>query len=127
MSSRALQFLTDRRTRVYLCWAVLLLLVGHRAGQGWLNFRKADRPTGNDGHTSIDFGGQWMMGRLLVQGHGQELYSRARHLGVARAAYSVDRGPPNNSPRDADRLVGYYPGQWPDQVGGPLYPPVHAF
>ena len=65
MPSRALKFLTARRTRVYLAWAALLIAVGHRAGQGWVNFRQADRPVGNDGHTSIDFGGQWMLGRLL--------------------------------------------------------------
>ena len=149
MSSRALTFLTARRTRVVLAWAALLVVVGHRAGQGWLNFRAADRPGGHDvvsravttalrwidhrfpegnhGHTSIDFGGQWMMGRLLVLGHGRELYSRPLHLEVARAAYPVDREPPGRVPHDADELVGYYPGPPDDPVGGPLYPPVHAF
>jgi hypothetical protein len=67
------------------------------------------------------------MGRLLVRGHGRELYSRERHLEVAREAYPIDREAPNQDPHDADRLVGYYPGPWTDPVGGPLYPPVHAF
>ena len=58
MPSHALTFLTARRTRVVLAWAALLVAVGHRAGQGWLNFRAADRSDGNHGHTSIDFGGQ---------------------------------------------------------------------
>jgi hypothetical protein len=149
MPSRTLLFLTARRTRVYLAWAALLILIGHRAGQGWLNCRSPNRPdetdpvsramtkalgwvnlhypTGNDGHTSIDFGGQWMMGRLLVLGHGRELYSREMHLEVAREAYPVDREAPNQDMHDADRLVGYYPGKWDDPVGGPLYPPIHAF
>src|SRR5438045_3831477 len=104
MPSRVLEFLTARRTRVWLAWAALVVAVGHRAGQGWVNFRSPDRPpgdlisravakavrgvdfrfpTGNDGHTSIDFGGQWMMGRLLVLGYGNELYSRDRHREVA--------------------------------------------
>ena len=95
MPSRALAVLTSRRARVYMTWAVLLVLLGHRAGQGWLNFRQADRPAGNDGYTSIDFGGQWMMGRLLVLGHGRELYDRQRHLAVARSAYPVEGEPPN--------------------------------
>src|SRR3954468_14145603 len=141
MSSRALTFLTARRTRVVLAWAALLVVVGHRAGQGWLNFRAADRPAGDDavsravtkvlgwvnlhpdgnsGHTSIDFGGQWMMGRLLVLGHGRELYSRPVHLEVARAASLVAREPPGKSPHDADEMVGYYPGPADDPVGGPL-------
>src|SRR5215217_6257101 len=123
MSSRALTFLTARRTWVVLAWAALLVVVGHRAGQAWLNFRAADRPArddavsravtkvlgwvslhpdGNGGHTSIDFGGQWMMGRLLVLGHGRELYSRPRHLEVARGAYPVDREAPYVGEHDAD-------------------------
>jgi arabinofuranan 3-O-arabinosyltransferase len=127
MPLQALLFLTARRTHVYLVWAALLIVVGHRAGQGWLNFRSENRPTGNDGYTSIDFGGQWMMGRLLVLGFGQELYSRDRHREVARAAFTVDYEPPNKSPHDADQLVAWYPGTANDPVGGPLYPPVHAF
>src|SRR5947209_9833218 len=118
MPSRALKFLTARRTRVYLAWAALLIAVGHRAGQGWVNFRQADRPVGNDGHTSIDFGGQWMLGRLLVLGHGRELYSRQLHLDVARQAYPVEEEPSDANQHDAERLVGWYPGAWDDPVGG---------
>jgi arabinofuranan 3-O-arabinosyltransferase len=127
MPSRTLAFLTARRTRAVLAWIALIAAVGHRAGQGWINFRQAERPDGNDGHTSIDFGGQWMMGRLLVTGHGRELYSRARHLEVARAAYRIEREPPNKAIHDADQLVEWYPGPDDDPIGGPLYPPIHAF
>jgi hypothetical protein len=127
MPSRTLAFLTARRTRLVLTWLVLLGTIGHRGYQAWVNFRAPDRPDGNDGHTSIDYGGQWMMGRLLVLGHGRELYSRARHLEVARSAYRVDREAPGASEHDADRLVGHYPGPADDPVGGPLYPPNHAF
>jgi arabinofuranan 3-O-arabinosyltransferase len=125
--SRTLEFLTARRTRLVLTWLVLIGAVVHHAWQGWVNFRAPDRPDRNDGHTSIDYGGQWMMGRLLVLGHGRELYSRARHLEVARTAYPRDREPPTADVRDADRLVAWYPGPADDPVGGPLYPPVHAF
>src|SRR5829696_1767930 len=127
MASRTLDFLTARRTRLVLSWLVLLGAIGHRGGQAWVNCRVPDRPDGNDGHTSIDYGGQWMMGRLLVLGHGRELYSRTRHLEVARTAYPRDREAPNASEHDAERLVGYYPGPDTDPVGGPLYPPIHAF
>src|SRR5829696_5283526 len=127
MASRTLDFLTARRTRLVLSWLVLLGAIGHRGGQAWVNCRVPDRPDGNDGHTSIDYGGQWMMGRLLVLGHGRELYSRTRHLEVARTAYPRDREAPNAGEHDAERLVGYYPGPPDDPVGGPLYPPIHAF
>ena len=127
MPSQALSLLTSRRARVLLAWAALLIFLGHRAGQGWLNFREPTRPSGNDGYTSIDFGGQWMMGRLLVLGHGRELCSRQRHLEVAREAFPVAGEPPNKWPHDAEQLVGWYPGSSDDPVGGPLYPPIHAF
>lgn len=127
MASRILGFLTVRRTRVVLAWAALLLLVGHRAGQAWINFKQEDRPCGNDGYTSIDFGGQWMLGRLLVTGHGRELYSRERHLEVARTAFPRDQEPPNKEVHDAEQLVDWYPGTADDPIGGPLYPPIHAF
>lgn len=127
MPSQALDFLTDRRTRLVLVWLALAAAVGHRGWQAWVNFRVPARADGNDGHTSIDFGGQWMMGRLLVLGHGRELYSRARHLEVARAAFPRDREAPGADEHDAERLVGWYVGPWTDPVGGPLYPPVHAF
>lgn len=127
MGSRTLAFLTARRTRLVLAWLILLGAVGQRGWQAWINFRVPDRPDRNDGHTSIDYGGQWMMGRLLLLGHGRDLYSRARHLEVARESYPQDREAPNASEHDAERLVGYYAGPADDPVGGPLYPPVHAF
>ncbi len=110
-----------------LTWIVLLAALGHRGVQGWINFRVKERPDRNDGHTSIDFGGQWMMGRLLVLGYGREMYSRQRHLEVARKSFSRDREAPGATEHDAERLVGYYPGPPDDPVGGPLYPPIHAF
>jgi hypothetical protein len=48
--------------------------------------RRAD---GNSGHAQIDFGGQWLMGRMLVTGHGRELYHRQRQWEVLRAGYPV--------------------------------------
>ncbi|HJZ90782.1 MAG TPA: glycosyltransferase family 87 protein [Gemmataceae bacterium] len=127
MPSRALDFLTAPRTRLILAWVALLAAAGHRVGAAWVNFRHADRANGNDGHTSIDFGGQWLMGRLLVLGYGRELYSRSKHLEVARASFPHDREPPNATEHDAERLVGWYVGDETDPVGGPLYPPIHAF
>jgi arabinofuranan 3-O-arabinosyltransferase len=127
MPARALEFLTQRRTRLVLTWLVLLAALGHRGVQAWINFRVPERPNRNDGHTSIDFGGQWMMGRLLVLGHPRELYSRQRHLEIARDAYAHDQEAPGSTEHDAERLVSYYVGPEDDPVGGPLYPPVHAF
>jgi hypothetical protein len=125
--SRALQFFTARRTRLVLTWLVLLSALIHRGASAYINFRTADRPDWNDGHTSIDFGGQYLLGRILVLGHGRELYSRDRHLAVAREAYRHDREPARSTDHDAERLVNWYPGPPADPVAGPLYPPIHAF
>ena len=61
-----------------------------------------------------------MMGRLLVLGYGRELYSRQRHLEVARKAFSQDREAPGSTEHDAERLVAYYPGSPDDPIGGPF-------
>jgi len=127
MPSRVLDWLSARRTRQVIMWLALAGAVGHRGVQAWINFRVEERPDKNDGHTSIDYGGQWMMGRMLILGHGRELYSRARHLEVARASYPRNREAPGATDHDAERLVRWYIGDDSDPVGGPLYPPVHAF
>ena len=127
MPNRVLEFLAASRTRQVVAWLVLLAGVGHRGVQAWINFRVPDRPDRNDGHTSIDFGGQWMMGRLLILGHGRDLYSRPLHLEIAREAYPRDREPPHDTVHDAERLISWYQGPPDDPIGGPLYPPVHAF
>ena len=127
MPSRTLEFLAARRTRLVVIWVILLSAVGHRGAQAWINFQVKDRPDGNDGHTSIDYGGQWMMGRMLLLGHGREMYSRGKHLEVARAGFPREREAPGATDHDAERLVRWYIGPDDDPVGGPLYPPVHAF
>lgn len=107
--------------------------------------RRAD---GGSGHTHIDFGGQWVMGRMLVLGHGRELYHRERQWEVVRAGFPLsdesqaqhleshlpksDRklaGPDDDLRHDADRLMDWFMGNDkdpPPAIGGPLYPPVHA-
>jgi hypothetical protein len=39
------------------------------------------------GHTQIDFGGQWVMARMLVLGHGRELYHRQVQWQVVRDGF----------------------------------------
>lgn len=47
------------------------------------------RADGNGGHSQIDFGGQWLMGRMLATGRGRELYHRQRQWQVLRESYPV--------------------------------------
>src|SRR5829696_5894736 len=87
----------------------------------WNHFDRQERADGNRGHATIDFGGSWAMGRMLVEGRGRELYEREALREVLEASY----------PRsDASKLLSWFmPGGTRDgrAITGPLYPPVNAF
>src|SRR5207249_4466953 len=51
------------------------------------------RPHDAGGYTQIDFGGQGVLGRMLVRGYGRELYHRQRQWEVVRAGYPVENEP----------------------------------
>ncbi len=107
--------------------------------------RRAD---GNSGHAQIDFGGQWVMGRMLATGHGRELYHRQRQWTIVRQAYPVTDESPlqrtatlsreESSRHDAENLMSWFMGCDPPEwrrVGGavvlplaqsPLGPPLGA-
>jgi arabinofuranan 3-O-arabinosyltransferase len=48
------------------------------------------RADGNNGHAQIDFGGQWLMGRMIVTGNGRQLYHRQRQWQVLRDSFPVE-------------------------------------
>ncbi len=98
----------------------------------------ADRTDGNSGHTHIDFGGQWVMGRMVVEGHARELYDRNRLRQVVQAGFPIADEPPEirdhvfpthlqpklkaESPRhDSDAIMEWFMGRdsprW-KEVGG---------
>lgn len=141
------------------------------------------------GHTLIDFGGQWVMGRMVVLGHADRLYHRQVQWPVVRAGFPASDEPPavaddlfrpkhdrRHYPpnevvdHDAGRMMYWFMGTDPPgwktagggaaaplaaldplaavaltaagadavtpglvaelekpAIGGPLYPPVHAF
>jgi hypothetical protein len=45
------------------------------------------RIDGNSGHATIDFGGQYLMGKMLVSGHGHDLYNRRVQRAVLTDVY----------------------------------------
>lgn len=51
------------------------------------------RADGNNGHCQIDFGGQWVMGRMIVSGYGRQLYHRQRQWEVVRAGFPAEEEP----------------------------------
>jgi len=46
---------------------------------------------GNYGHMEVDFGAQWMLGRMMVRGYGQELYNRTRQRQVLNESFLIER------------------------------------
>jgi arabinofuranan 3-O-arabinosyltransferase len=104
------------------------------------------RVDGNSGHTQIDFGGQWVMGRMIVAGHGRELYHRQRQWEVVREGFPIaDEAPlvqaeailpgkhrvaakaDEDLQHDADRLMGWVMGSDPLEwriVGGAVSLPL---
>ena len=88
-------FVPHRRTRYVASWLLALTTASitwyysrHVYDNAEQNLNRAD---GNLGHTYIDFGGQWLMGRMLVRGHGPDLYNLrvAQAVAVGTVAYQV--------------------------------------
>lgn len=61
---RLIGAITCRRARGVAAWVAALVL-----GALYL-----DNALGVDGHVSIDFGGQWLVGRMVADGEGDQLY-----------------------------------------------------
>ncbi len=81
----------------------------------------------NTGHATIDFGGQWLMGRMLVTGHANELYNRNVQRLVLREAYPPLHKPGDRS--DVENLMYWLMGEdigGADQVFGSSVTPLAA-
>jgi hypothetical protein len=124
-------FLLRRDVRRVAAWIVAVL--GAAIGLHYAMFEAMAEPTradGNWGHANIDFAGQWVMGRMIVEGHGHRLYHRPTLRKVLEENYPISDQSPDTDTDDADRLMGWMiagDGETtPYTLGGPLYPPVHA-
>jgi hypothetical protein len=118
------RFFLHPLTRYVVAWIVALTAAGLTLLVAWTAFnspKHADgtpkRRGGNNGHTLIDFGGQWLIGRMLVQGLGPHLYHRNYQRPVLRAAYPVedeisdeDRKPEERGETEAEALMGWLMG-----------------
>ncbi len=146
----------SRRLVNVVLWIFTLTTAGYFLHHGWVWFRnppnlpeEQQRADGNNGHTQIDFGGQWVMGRMVVLGHGRELYHRQRQWQVVRASFPIaDEAPANrygltdpslfedifglsrnDHAHDADNLMSWFMGRDPadwSQVGGAAVAPLMA-
>ncbi len=121
-------FLLGPWPRYLACWVLALTFAAFAARQSWTCWDDPQRGDGNWGHGTIDFGGQWLMGRMIWEGRGRELYDRRAHEKVLKDAYRREDGKPDAPKSDAEELMGWMVSS--DEEGshlhGPLYPPVHG-
>jgi hypothetical protein len=105
-------FLTHWGTRYIASWIVCLttMLVSWHVALD--SMRDEKRVDGNYGHCTIDFGGQWLMGAMLVQGHGPDLYNRNVQREVLLAA--LPNGDGERNKQDALELMGWLMGSGND-------------
>src|SRR4051794_4898987 len=105
-----LRIILGPRGRYVLCWLAALgvtashyYIATHAFSVGWQP-DAARRPDGNYGHTLIDFGGQWLSGRMLVAGYGAAIYSRPAQWAELTTAYPRADQAPTQDASDAERL-----------------------
>jgi|SRR5579884_3186700 len=107
---RILRFLLQPRVRWVICWLLLLVWASVTAIAAWRAFNEADRADGNRGHGTIDFGGQWLVGRMIVEGQGRHLYLRNYLRAVAQHAYPAGVESPKETKSDAESLMSWLAG-----------------
>jgi hypothetical protein len=72
-----------------LAWLVAAVTSAIALHSAWHCFDNT-RNDGNGGHATIDFGGQYLMGRMIVTGHGRDLYNRHTQREVLREVFPPD-------------------------------------
>src|SRR5437763_1759888 len=78
------------------------------------------RADGNVGHTTIDFGGQWVMGRMLRDGHARQLYHRDVLRDTLSAWYPASDQAPKQERSDVEHLMFCFVGSdTPKNTGEP--------
>src|SRR5262249_51232342 len=83
------RFLLRRNTRLILCGIALVVCTGIAVYYAITCYDEPKRRDGNYGHATIDFGGQWLMGRMLVTGNGRQLYNRLAQRRILEASYPL--------------------------------------
>jgi arabinofuranan 3-O-arabinosyltransferase len=85
------------RVRFVLCWIVCLGVAAQRGYHARSQFDTSQlepverrRVDGNNGHTHIDFGGQWVFGRVAATGQFRSLYDRNLHWKIVRKAFPLE-------------------------------------
>src|SRR5262245_28807316 len=100
-----------------LAWLLALGSAGVAYHHGYHSFDpppdgepEKKRRDGNEGHTSIDFGGQYLMGRMLLEGHGRHLYDRNTLRTLLIEIYPLEDQVPDAPKSDAENMLYWMMG-----------------
>src|SRR5260370_2304649 len=115
LANRVGRFLVHPIPRYLVSWLIAGAVAWQCTANAWDAFRDDKRRDGNSGHTAIDFGGQWLMGRMLVTGQGRFLYERNHLRNEFRAGYprQLEAPDPKNHAEDGV-LASFSGGDNPD-------------
>jgi hypothetical protein len=110
LAKRVGRFLVHPIPRYVVSWLVAGAVAWQCTANSWDAFRDDKRPDGNSGHTAIDFGGQWIMGRMLVTGQTHFLYERNHLRNEIRAGYPRALEAPGQKNPDENGILGSFMG-----------------
>ena len=116
-------------SRFVAALVIMLVVFGARMYHSLSAFDYPARPDGNNGQITIDFGGQYLLGALLLEGHGREMYHKRHQWATAWKSYPLASEDPNAEKHDAQELVASFMGsdhpEW-SKVGGIVWAPFAA-
>lgn len=132
--ARVVRFGLHATTRYVAAWLLALGLGAGYLHWAWHFFDEPRRGDGNSGHIFIDFGGQWLLGRMIAEGHGRDLYHRGLQRDVIRRGYPRDaeippdeRQPDDPKLHDADELFESLMGSDDKAALGSMLVPLAGF
>jgi hypothetical protein len=121
------------KTRYLASWLLAVMTAGIYLHFSWHHFDDPTRHDGNRGHTYMDFGGQYLLGRMLARCQGCHLFERSFQRQVLQVAYLKENQSLAQEISDAEMLMSWFMGKDDqaqtdnNEIGGPLYPPIQAF
>lgn len=104
------RYLSREWTRYLLSWILAVAVAGYMLHHSWVIYDEPGRPDGNAGHTYIDFGGQYLMGRMLLRGRADHLYHRSHQRTVLLEVFPAEIKDPNENQCDVESLMTCFMG-----------------
>jgi hypothetical protein len=103
---RLWRFLLHPATRYVIAWCIAFGIAGISFYVAWTYYDETTEGYyRNRGHTTIDFGGQYLMGRMLVRGYARHLYDRHYQRMLLREVYPTEDEDPAQERSDVDNLM----------------------